>query len=317
MSRCPRASVLYLLSSRPLCGYVPSTVTLAWRILPLLLCLLVATTTGAHARPASVLSPATSTTAPARIYLYAHNNPVNGIDPSGHEDINTQFGTLGGISHLAARVAGSGNQAFYRMANLVSKALINQDRIALYAESAAALLTAGTVVGSCAAEAAVDLIEKASSSWLNNTRSVPGEWSARGFALEAVAGEHIGEAYVGGNVERIDIFSNKGATIAGSIKTHVLDASLPNYEGRLLGEITKDARALVGIEDISLGGTTRTGQAFLKPPGTIDAKVLLIGIAEDQALVMNSRVFLQRVRDIAAQTRTIILTIPVRGLKGR
>jgi RHS repeat-associated protein len=250
-------------------------------------------------------------------YLYAGDNPVNDIDPTGHETQSTQLGTIGGLSYLATRIASAGTQAFFRVANLVTRVLINQEKIILYTESAAALLTAGTVVGSYAVEAAVDVIEKASSSWLNNTRPVPGEWSARGFALEAVAGEHLGEAYIGGNVEKIDIFNNKGATIAGSIKSHALDASLPDYEGRLLREIGKDANALKGIENISLGGTTRTGQAFLKPPGTIDVKILLVAIPEDQALVMNSRTYLQRVREIATQTRTLIVSAPVRGWKAR
>jgi RHS repeat-associated protein len=250
-------------------------------------------------------------------YLYAHADAVNGVDPTGHETQASQLGTVGGLSYLATRIASVGSQAFFRVANLVARVLINQEKILLYTESTAALLTAGTVVGTYAVEAAADVIEKASASWLNNTRPVPGEWSARGFAIEAVAGEHLGEAYIGGNVEKIDIFSNKGATIAGSIKSHALDASLPDYEGRLLREIGKDANALKGIEDISLGGTTRTGQAFLKPPGTIDTKVLLVAIPEDQALVMNSRTFMQRVREIAIQTRSVIVTAPVRGWKAR
>jgi len=74
-------------------------VTLFWRILLPLLCLLLAAPAGTLVRASQKPSSAATPT-PMRIYLYAHVDPVNGTDPSGHDISLASVTTamLGGVA---------------------------------------------------------------------------------------------------------------------------------------------------------------------------------------------------------------------------
>ncbi len=94
-----------------------------------------------------------------------------------------------------------------------------------------------------------------------------------GIALENIAGNEMGKAYVGGNVEAIDVFQDNGATIVGSIRTHGINPAAPDYEGNLIRAIRSDVRSLKGIENTDLKGTTAQGSPIRASCGTGFCKI--------------------------------------------
>jgi hypothetical protein len=69
-------------------------------------------------------------------YLYAEDDPVNGIDPSGHDetaDVTMSSGLMAGLGQFAARVAGQGLLFALKNPGLVRAFLIVQGFMTLYA----------------------------------------------------------------------------------------------------------------------------------------------------------------------------------------
>ncbi len=128
--------------------------TLVWRILSLLLCLLLTVPALPSTRPPSLPPPAIGTTSPVRKYLYAHNNPVNRIDPSGHESLLSLSATMG-IMGFANRLELQGGNAALQRARVlfgadegVNRLLYGMDVLAVIDEKVGwAALGGATVYG--------------------------------------------------------------------------------------------------------------------------------------------------------------------------
>jgi len=152
-------------------------------------------------------------------------------------------------------------------------------------------------------------------SYANNTRQIPAGWSARGFALEQIGGQHLGQAYVGGNVNIIDVFEGNGTKVVASFKSHGLDPSLPDLEGRYIAAFTRDAEAVAEAGNRPISGTRADGRPFTLAPGAVDAKIVYAPIPENHSRVLLSSRVTQALRNVAQRTRTIIVPIPTRNWK--
>ncbi len=252
-------------------------------------------------------------------YLYASANPINNSDPTGHETLAGQVVTAGGIGSLASSLNVAISQATARALFLLTRAVLASDKVLFYLEAGTAAVGAGAIIAngavqltSTAFEAVADMTDKVVNSYANNNRQIPAGWSARGFALEQIGGQHLGEAYLGGNVNTIDVFEGRGARIAASFKSHALDPGLPDLEGRYIAAFTRDAESLIDLERRQISGIRADGSRFNLAPGALDAKIVYAPIPENHARVLLSTRVSQSLREVAQRTRTIIVPVPVR-----
>lgn len=177
--------------------------------------------------------------------------------------------TAFGLGNLASSLNVAISQATARALFLLTRAVLASDKVLFYLEAGTAAVGAGAIIANGAVqltatafEAVADMTDKVVNSYANNTRQIPAGWSARGFALEQIGAQHLGEAYLGGNVNTIDVFEGRGARIAASFKSHSLDPGLPDLEGRYIAAFTRDAEALIDLESRDIRGVRADGSRF-------------------------------------------------------
>jgi len=253
-------------------------------------------------------------------YLYASANPINNSDPSGHENLASQLVTAFGLGNLASSLNVAISQATARALFLLTRAVLASDKVLFYLEAGTAAVGAGAIIANGAVqltatafEAVADMTDKVVNSYANNNRQIPAGWSARGFALEQIGAQHLGEAYLGGNVNTIDVFEGRGARVAASFKSHSLDPGLPDLEGRYVAAFTRDAEALIDLESRDIRGVRADGSRFRLAPGSLDAKIVYAPIPENHARVLLSTRVTTALREVAQRTRTIIVPVPVKN----
>jgi RHS repeat-associated protein len=253
-------------------------------------------------------------------YLYAHCNPINNLDPTGRETLGSMTVTAGGIAGLSTTVNAAITHASARAMFLLARAIISSDKIIFFFEAGTTAIGAGAIIANGAVqlsatafEAVADMTEKVTQSYLNNTRQIPAGWATRGIALEQLGAQHLGEAYLGGNVQTIDVFEGGGSRVVASFKSHGLDANLPDLEGRYIAAFARDAEALLDIETRTIRGIRTDGFRFELPPGTLDAKVVYAPIPENHSKILLSSRVSTALREVAQRTRTIIVPVPVKN----
>jgi len=109
-------------------------------------------------------------------------------------------------------------------------------------------------------------------------------------------------------VEAIDDLRNRVATY---VRTH----SRRSPE-ELLNAIRKDLKELHNIENRVLSGTTSAANGSKNVvilPGSIDIKVLQVGIPENTVSHLQANGFQTALQNLANGARTIIRIVPVRG----
>ena len=157
----------------------------------------------------------------------------------------------------------------------------------------------------------------------HNLQEIPSEDKARGVAIEKIAAQKLG--HLGGNVSTIDIYENSGTKIAISVKTYDLSIEDPmTYEKTLISRVTSDIKELKKLETFGAVGTKTDGTAFRLAAGESQVNMLVAIVPEDKALATTSRSYLVAVRNACAaveaaaeESRTIIVTSPMKGWKGK
>ena len=230
-------------------------------------------------------------------YAYVSGDPVGYIDPSGE-----LAGLIGGLGSfltgmyirtldVTARTLPALSAIAFQLQFLAHHVLTAIPRIEFY-------LTA-TVTS-------LAFLEGATEAWIRNNQTMPNaagatpqeNW-ARGTALEGRT-----PANLGGNFEAIDDFRHGHAT---SVKTHGVAT-----QERLVAAIRKDLRAIDGIENRELRGTTNAGVFHRIRAGSIQSKGLLVGIPQNQAAWLTPA-FRQQITNMAQRFKTVIRVVPVRN----
>ena len=158
-------------------------------------------------------------------YLYAHDNPVNMVDPSGRDgELSSLVSTMGNIGRIAGRTYGVINRAYWSglssLAPVAGKGLEALFWVDAIGISVGAVATVAPEV----LNAAATLGEKINRAYSMNTLEIPKGWGARGFAIENIGGQQLeamGGTYVGGNVKGIDGTIGVGpGNVLVSFKSH-------------------------------------------------------------------------------------------------
>ncbi len=229
-------------------------------------------------------------------YLYAHADPVNNLDPSGHETLGGQTVTAGGISGLASQSLGVINALRARAYVNLARAVLNQDKIFFYLEAASAGAVGLGFLGG--------IVDDMAGKLLQNTEAISDDPFTRGRQIERVAGANLA-----GNFEAIDDIRPGG--VATQIKSIGLESGM-DLDRRLMNEVRDHAREL-GNVDRDLRGVSHDGKRVRIRRDEIQHKVLTVAIPENHAPVVSSRAFRQALANYRSAYSVYIQVVPVRG----
>jgi RHS repeat-associated protein len=248
-------------------------------------------------------------------YLYAHANPVMMVDPSGRatEGIGGQVVTTGGIGSLASQGVATVSRAYVHILVRLPQVISAGERVLLWADFLGGLAGVAAYLGPEVIDAAANVAERVDQAFTRNTQTISPGWSTRGRQIEAIAGfaiEEGGGKFLGGNVKGIDgqLAVAEGDVLV-SIKSHNVATD------KLLGAIETDLKKLSEVDTQRLFGTTRTGADYVRSPGPSAGRIAIIAVPENQARHIISPDFVQKMRQLAQQTRTIPIVRAVRGFR--
>lgn len=237
-------------------------------------------------------------------YLYCAANPINRIDPTGHDpevDVSVAGNLGAGID--AQVVPTIASRVYASVFNTLIRANLAQDQLILYVNATAGALAALGL--------AAEVTEQAAHRLANNTAAIPGGWGARGTFLEQEAlGAEPG--YLGGNVSYIDYFD--GPTGLGiSFRSHGLSANLPNLEGRLLYTIESDIHKMENVTTRGASGISAAGKQISINANQIKQTSLMVAIPASQESILLSETFIQTIARYEEFYKTTIEVLPVEG----
>jgi len=117
----------------------------------------------------------------------------------------------------------------------------------------------------------------------------------------------MGGTYVGGTVKGIDGTIGVGpGNVLVSFKAHNVG------DGNLLETIARDMRNLSALDQESIKGLTRGGKPF-QFEGSVNGRIVVIGVSEAQARYIISPQFIEGMRKLAEETKTIPVVRAVRN----
>ncbi|HKQ36941.1 MAG TPA: RHS repeat-associated core domain-containing protein, partial [Verrucomicrobiae bacterium] len=256
-------------------------------------------------------------------YVYATDNPVNIVDPSGHDGSFSLPGQLGvsGVQGIMARVVLPAlNRAYFGAINQIIAGIVNPAMVMDYLQLYAGYLTAASLAIEVAASTTRTIIDNVT----KNTVEIPSRDVLRGVALENITARRLGRIHLGGSVSVIDMYDANESKMAISVKSYDLSTESPHYERNLVNNVTRDIRELQKLDTIGAAGTTVKGEYFKLNAGEAQVKVFVALVPEDKSLVLTSKNFLIGIRNAAAaveagaeESRAIlVLPLPVKGWKG-
>ncbi|HAV60902.1 MAG TPA: hypothetical protein DCY13_00870, partial [Verrucomicrobiales bacterium] len=229
-------------------------------------------------------------------YLYAHGNPINRIDPSGHMSYGELGTVMAKIGYLSARVGTSVARA-YRFARIRSTvwAVQRQEQILWAVENGEAVIGLGQLVGAVVIGGGIvlheegkfllsDTLDRISKALANNSTPIPDGGTLRGGVIEQVALQQFGHEYLGGNVSDYDL--NRGTAntdLMLQFRTHDFE----NPSG-LKNAVLTDLEDLSAARHARSAGTTGGGAGYERNAGPPTVTVLSIGIPEDNVGQLNS-----------------------------
>ncbi len=249
-------------------------------------------------------------------YLYAHGNPVNMVDPSGHDgEMSSLVTTMGQIGYLAGRtfaaVSNMRWMAYARLTPVIEKAW----QAVFWADVAVTAVGVGAAVAPEVLNLAADLGTKINRAYTMNTVDIPEGWASRGWAIENIGGQQLeamGGSYVGGNVKGIDGTLGIGpGNVLVSFKSHDV------AEENLIETIGRDMRKLSALDPEEIRGTTGGRTRYALPPGPVPGRITVIAVPQNQIRYVISPQFINAMRQLAEETKTIPIVRAVRNWPGR
>jgi RHS repeat-associated protein len=236
-------------------------------------------------------------------YLYAQDNPVDMLDPSGHEE-TAEVGLAG--SEGAAIDAGALpviSRVYMTTFNTLMRVRMAQNQI-VFALNA-------TLVAAAALEVGAGVMDRVANRLLKNTAAIPaGNWSY-GKSLEKTALQSE-DGYLGGTVSKIDYF-DKNSGLGISFKAHGLSSSMPNLGDRLLVSIQRDLQKVSDVKVTGARGITESGLNVNIAGSQIKQTILTVAVPESQAETVLSSTFQQTLLEYEQFYETEIEVIPVQG----
>ncbi len=253
-------------------------------------------------------------------YLYAADNPVNVIDPSGHENTSTLVTTMGNIGMLAGRTYAAINNAYWMGLARLTPVIESAMHKYIWAEIIAAYAGAAAMIAPEVLNAAADLGTRINRAYTLNTVDIPtapGGPGGYGITIENIGGQQLeamGGKYLGGTVKGVDGTLGIGpGNVLVSFKAHDV------AEDNLISTISRDMRNFAALDPADIQGTTVNGQRF--PPadglGSVAGKIKVIAVPQSQARYIISPQFIEAMRKLAEETKTVPIVRAVRNWPGR
>lgn len=255
-------------------------------------------------------------------YLYCQGNPVNGRDPSGHEDLSSIVTTMGAIGRVAgmtySAVSGAYLSASIALAP-VAQATINT---IFWVDAITTTVGAAAVVLPEVLNLAADLGTRINRAYSMNTTAIPsapgrgsGGQLGYGLTIENIGGQQLqaaGGKYfgVGNNVKGIDGTLGVQGNVIVSFKAHNLT------DDGLLTAIKRDMSSLQALDPEAIKGSTPGGTPF-QFEGAASGRIVVIGVPQTQASLIISPAFIEELQQLAEETKTIPIVRAVRGWAGR
>ncbi|MHC5537619.1 RHS repeat-associated core domain-containing protein [Singulisphaera rosea] len=252
-------------------------------------------------------------------YIYSDSDPVNRVDPSGHDGdfVSLQVG-MGESTAIAGQQAPAAFQSFTAIAGLETQVAYRAIQIAANAENILFYSEFGLLATLFGLEVSSELLrysERGITALLNNTDPIPGgpdtknigEFMERKFQANGTEYETI-DAVVdepGGQRGIISLGSKYGAD----------SVSDDRYIQRVLGEAENKARKI------------STGRVFVPRPGfsaepiepqNVGGRLTVIGIPETRARILTNPAFIRGLMNLRATIRNVrFAVVPIRGWRPR
>ena len=227
-------------------------------------------------------------------YLYAHANPIMGIDPSGESILSVLTNVGIRLGNLAIKVAPAAYIAFVRLGFIAFRAY----------QMIPAVLN-GLLIGTVVVDVGFSMIDKLTQNKqvINETTVAPvrsNEVTAvtRGRMVERIAGANLRGSFKG-----IDDFRNGVAT---QIKSYNIEDSK-----ELLRRIESDLRKLQEDTSKTIRGRAFDGTRHVITHRQIQARQLLVALPENTR-TWRDTAFVQQLRVLSDQYKTAIRPTIVR-----
>jgi len=254
-------------------------------------------------------------------YLYADDDPVNRIDPSGHMSYGELGTVMTKIAYLGSRTYAAVNNAYWMSLVRVTPLIEKGMEAIFWADVALTTTIAGAEITSWALNTAADLSTKINKAYSLNTTPIPanpGQGSGGnigyGYTIENIGGQQLeamGGKYIGGNVKGIDgTVGVAQGNVLVSFKAHDLT------DDGLLAAAKRDLRALSNLDPEAIKGTAVGGGAY-QYEGAVQGRIVVIGVPQSQARYIISPQFINAMRQVAEETKTMPIVRAVRNWSGR
>jgi RHS repeat-associated protein len=251
-------------------------------------------------------------------YLYAQADPVSRIDPSGHDgEISSLVTTMGNIGMLAGRTYAAVNNAYWMSLVRLTPAIEKGWQMLFWADVAATTAGAAATIAPEALNLVADLGARINRAYSMNATAIPPGWGAPngyGSVIENIGGQELeamGGKYVGGNVKGIDRTLGIGqGNVLVSFKAHDV------AEENLIQTIKRDMGNLSALDPETIKGTTVGGKPF-QFEGAVSGRVAVIAVPQSQARYIISPQFINAMRQLAEETKTVPIIRAVRNWSGR
>jgi hypothetical protein len=248
-------------------------------------------------------------------YVYAHGDPLDNWDPSGHvpEGLSGQTATVGIIGHLAGQVGGAVARAQARLYISYAWSIQHSVQIMFWTDVAGLGASFLPEVLTAAADFGDSLNRQAALSEGGFSPGiVRGVEAEEGILRPAI--QNVGGKFLGGQVAGIDgVLAVGPGDILIQGKTHdVKPENLLNTIGRGMRTLEDvDDRQLIGNASPSVGGGV-----YSRPRGTAAGKVYAVLVPENAARTIVSPAFVDGLRKLAEQTKVIPIIRVVRNWRG-
>ncbi len=251
-------------------------------------------------------------------YLYVEDNPINMVDPSGHDgELGSLVTTMGNIGMLAGRTYAAVNNAYWMSLVRLTPVIEKGWEALFWADVATTTIGAAAEIAPEALNLAADLGTKINRAYSMNSTPIPPGWGAPngyGSTIENIGGqqlESMGGQYLGGNVKGIDGTLGIGqGNVLVSFKAHDV------ADDNLIKSIRRDMTSLQGLDPESIKGTTVGGGRF-QFAGAVSGRVVVIGVPQAQARYIISPAFIEELQQLAEETKTVPIVRAVRNWTGR
>jgi len=253
-------------------------------------------------------------------YLYAADDPVNRIDPSGHMSMPELGSVMANIGTLAARILPAVSNARWMAYARLTPVIEKGWQAIFWADVAVTTVGAAAIVAPEVLNLAADLGTKINRAYTMNTTPIPvapGGPGGYGITIENIGGQQLeamGGTYLGGNVKGIDGTLGVGpGNVLVSFKAH--DVAQEN----LIQTIGRDMRNLQALDPAEIRGTANNGQPFPSSGGLgpVAGRIKVIAVPQSQVQYVISPQFINAMRQLAEETKTIPIVRAVRNWPGR